>query len=103
MGNWSWLRIGTLAAGVIAAAASFVFPPVAAVTAPVGAGLIGLALKAPGTLNKDHAVAIGCQVADAAVNAAVAGAGAGKSGPVLGQSVAKAAGAALAQALPPKR
>lgn len=48
MKSWSWLRLGTLAAGVAAGAVSVFVPVLAPFTGPAAAFLIGVAVKTPG-------------------------------------------------------
>jgi hypothetical protein len=48
MKNWTWLRLGTLAAGVGLGAVAVAFPVVAAVAGPASAFLLGVAVKTPG-------------------------------------------------------
>lgn len=52
MKNWSWLRLGTLAAGVGAGAVAALFPVLAPVAAPASAFLIGVAVRTPGHESK---------------------------------------------------
>lgn len=48
MKSWTWLRLGTLAAGVAAGAVSVLVPVVAPYTGPAAAFLIGVAWRTPG-------------------------------------------------------
>ena len=100
MFGWSWTKIGIMAGGVLTFAASFVFPPAAAILAPLGAGLVGLAVKTPGDVTKDQMLTHGQNVAAAVVPAVVSavtqGTRQGMSGSQLGGAIKDAAASALA-------
>jgi hypothetical protein len=86
-----------MAAGVLTFAASFVFPPAATILAPLGTGLVGLAIKTPGDVTKAQLLEHGENVA-AAVAPAVLGAlqTPGLSRGEMGLAVQDAAAQALA-------
>ena len=94
---------GFLAAalGAVTVAVGFVFPPAAAFTAPIGAGLVGLAIRAPGDVTaadlQAHGEAIAEAVVPAVVNAVTTSAAGGVKNPsVLAGVAMDAAAAALA-------
>jgi hypothetical protein len=102
--NWNLLRILTLVGGGLACAAGVVFPVASAFALPIGSGLVGLALKAPGTMTatdlQAHGEAVAGAVVPAVVNAAVSAAG--RSPGQVGSLVATAAAGALADMGPKK-
>ncbi|HJX52561.1 MAG TPA: hypothetical protein VJ801_07335 [Polyangia bacterium] len=100
MFGWSWKKIVIGVSGVLIFAAGFVFPPAAAILSPLGAGLVGLAVKTPGDVTETellaHGRAVAGAVAPAVVAAVVQGQAAGESISQLGGTVKAAAANALA-------
>jgi hypothetical protein len=96
--NWNLLRILTLAGGAALAVVGLFVPPIAAVAVPIGTGMIGLAMKAPGTMTAtdlaNHGEAVAAAVVPAVVEAAVGASG--RSPAQIGSIVATAAKGALA-------
>jgi hypothetical protein len=99
--NWSWKRWGIAALGAVTVAVGFVFPPAAAFAGPIGAGLVGLAIKTPGDVSGDVLKAHGEAIANAVVPAVVeavtvSAAGGVRNVSVLAGVARDAAAAALA-------
>lgn len=101
--NWNWTRIMTGAVGILTLVGGLVFPPLAAVTTPIGAGIVGLALKAPGTFTATDLAGHAHSVASAAAGAAVQSlaAGGGLDIKQMGKVASDAAARALAVVPPP--
>jgi hypothetical protein len=99
--HWNLTRILTFLGGAAMVAVGFVVPVLAPYAAPVGAGLVGLAIKAPGTVTQAdviaHGEAVAAQVVPAVIDAAISGVG--RSPAQIGVLVTTAARAAL-NALP---
>jgi hypothetical protein len=95
--NWNLTRILTLVGGGLAIVAGIIFPVISPIATPIGAGLVGVAIKAPGTMTvtdlQNHGEAVAAAVVPAVVNAAVGAAG--RTPAQIGTAVAVAARGAL--------
>jgi hypothetical protein len=105
--GWNLTRFLTLLAGGLVAGASAipVLAPAAPYLVPVGVGLIGTAIKAPGTVTRADLAAHGETVAAAVTSRVVAAVTAPgpKDAKTLGIVAATAAASALANLQPPPR
>lgn len=79
MFGWSWKKIAIAAAGALTFAAGFVFPVAAPILSPLGAGIVGLAVRTPGDVStatlEAHGRAVVSVVVPAVVQAVVANRG----------------------------
>ena len=103
--NWNLVRILTLVGGAAISIVGLFVPPIAAVAVPIGTGLVGLAMKAPGTMTatdlENHGQAVAAAVVPAVIDAAVGAVG--RSPAQIGTAVSVAAQNALADTVAPKR